>query len=188
MALQALDAICLKCYSGMCHGWTSKLQKTLNRGFRIAITGYTYGAALLCCVFLCHWCHVKLIFLLNVSLVTMQAYPEAKLANVVTCWKWAFFKTSIIFFFVPLVFCTSIVFNFSWDLQLPEEKLKMMLMQNFRGTTKSSMIFLKKANYWWLHPNGRSLWSACYCTCVSASYMRLYVRHSCRPSIYFNSM
>ena len=54
MALQALNAICAKRYSGMCRGWTSKLQKTLNRGFRIAITGYTYGAALLCCVFLCH--------------------------------------------------------------------------------------------------------------------------------------
>ena len=54
MALQALDAICAKRCSGMCHGWTSKPQKTLNRGFRIAITGYTYGAALLCCVFLCH--------------------------------------------------------------------------------------------------------------------------------------
>ena len=54
MVLQALDAICAKRYSGMCHGWTSKLQKTLNRGFGIAITGYTYGAALLCCVFLCY--------------------------------------------------------------------------------------------------------------------------------------
>ena len=32
--------------------WTPKLEKTLNRSFGIAITGFTYVAALLCCVML----------------------------------------------------------------------------------------------------------------------------------------
>lgn len=66
--------------------------KDFEQRFRIAITGYTYGAALLCCMFLCHWCHAKLIFLHNISLVTMQAYTEAKLANVVSCWNRPFSK------------------------------------------------------------------------------------------------
>ena len=52
---------------------------------------------------------------------------------------------SKILFFVPPKFCISIVFNFSWDLQSPQEKLETMLMQNFGGTKKSIMVFLKKA-------------------------------------------
>lgn len=38
-------------------------------------------------------------------------------------------------------FC--IVFNFSWDLQSPQEKLKTVIMHNFGGTT-NSVVFLKK--------------------------------------------
>ena len=37
-------------------------------------------------------------------------------------------------------FC--IVFNFSWDLQSPQEKLKTVIMHNFGGTT-NTMVFLK---------------------------------------------
>ena len=44
-------------------------------------------------------------------------------------------------------FCISIVFNFSWEIQSPQETLKMMFMQTFWGTTTSIMMFLKKA-YW----------------------------------------
>ena len=44
-------------------------------------------------------------------------------------------------------FATAMVFNFSWDLKSPEEKLKTMLMQNFGGTTKNIMESLEKA-YW----------------------------------------
>ena len=147
MALQALDAICLKCYSGMCHGWTSKLQKTLNRGFRIAITGYTYGAALLCCVFV-SLMSCKANFSTQCQPCYNASIPRSKIGKRSNLLTVGLFQNFHNILFVPLVFCTSIVFNFSWDLQSPEEKLKMMLMQNFRGTTKSSMIFLKKANYW----------------------------------------
>ena len=35
----------------------------------------------------------------------------------------------------PTEFCVSIVFNFSWELKWPREKLKTMLKQNF-GVTK----------------------------------------------------
>ena len=34
-------------------------------------------------------------------------------------------------------------FSFSWDLQSQKEELKTVLMQNFGGTTKSIMEFLK---------------------------------------------
>ena len=50
----------------------------------------------------------------------------------------------LFFLIVPPKFCISIVFNFSWDLQLPQEKLKTMLVQNFGGTEKSIMVCLKK--------------------------------------------
>ena len=40
-------------------------------------------------------------------------------------------------------FC--IVFNFSCDLQSPQEKLKTIIIHNFGGTTNSIMVFLKKA-------------------------------------------
>ena len=33
----------------------------------------------------------------------------------------------------------------SWNLQSQQKKLKTMLMQNFGGTTKSIVVFLKKA-------------------------------------------
>ena len=49
-------------------------------------------------------------------------------------------------FFVPAKFCISIVFNFSWDLQLPQERLETILVQNFGGTKKSIMVFLKKTH------------------------------------------
>ena len=55
----------------------------------------------------------------------------------------AFFKNTIILFVVLPKFCTSIVFNFSWDLQLALEKLTTMLMQNFGGTTKDIIIWRK---------------------------------------------
>ena len=45
---------------------------------------------------------------------------------------------------LPSKYCISIVF--SSDLQSPQEKLKTMLMQNFGGTTKELLFFLKKAN------------------------------------------
>ena len=38
----------------------------------------------------------------------------------------------------------SVVFNFSMADSKSQEKLKTMLMQNFGGTTKSIMVFLKK--------------------------------------------
>jgi len=56
-----------------------------------------------------------------------------------------FFKNTIILFFVPLKFCISIVSNLSWGNCKSQEKLKTMLMQNFGGTKKSIMEFLKKA-------------------------------------------
>ena len=55
------------------------------------------------------------------------------------------FQNYLLLFAVPPKFCISIVFNFSWDLQSPQEKLETMLMQNFGGTKKSIMVFLKKA-------------------------------------------
>ena len=39
--------------------------------------------------------------------------------------------------------CSSIVFNFSWDLQSPQEKL---LTKMLGRTTKTIMVFLKKAD------------------------------------------
>ena len=58
-----------------------------------------------------------------------------------------FSKNSVILFVVPPKVCINIFFfNFSWDLQLPQEKIfKTMLMQNFEGTMKSIMVFLKRA-------------------------------------------
>ena len=42
-------------------------------------------------------------------------------------------------------FC--IVFNFSWDLQSPQEKLKTIIMHNFGGTTNSiGMIFCRSSS------------------------------------------
>ena len=38
--------------------------------------------------------------------------------------------------FVTSKFCISIVFSFSWEWKWPQEKLKTMLMQNFRVTNK----------------------------------------------------
>ena len=58
--------------------------------------------------------------------------------------EYAFFKNTIILFIaVPQKFEISIVFNFSWE-KSPQKKLKAMLLQNFGGTTKSIMVFLKK--------------------------------------------
>ena len=51
----------------------------------------------------------------------------------------------MILFADPSNFCIIIVLNFSWDLQSPQEKLKTMLVQNFGATSKSVMVFLKKA-------------------------------------------
>ena len=61
------------------------------------------------------------------------------------CWltrQQTFFKYIIILFVVSANFCISIVFNFSWDLQSPEEKL---VPKTFGGTTKGIRVFLKKA-------------------------------------------
>ena len=59
-----------------------------------------------------------------------------------------FIKNTLILFDVPPPpqFCISISFNFSGDLQSPEKKLKAMFMQNFGETSKSVMVFLKKAH------------------------------------------
>ena len=54
-----------------------------------------------------------------------------------------FKKNAIILFIVLQKFRISFVFNFSWE-KSPQKKLKTMLMQNFGGTTKSVMVFLKK--------------------------------------------
>ena len=54
-----------------------------------------------------------------------------------------FKKNTIILFIVLQKFRISFVFNFSWE-KSPQKKLKTMLMQNFGGTTKSVMVFLKK--------------------------------------------
>ena len=51
----------------------------------------------------------------------------------------------MILFADPSNFCIIIVLNLSWDLQSPQEKLKTMLVQNFGATSKSVMVFLKKA-------------------------------------------
>ena len=56
-----------------------------------------------------------------------------------SCLK-AFFKNIIILFVFPPKFCISFVFNFSWDLQSPQEKLT----QSFGGTIKNILVFLKK--------------------------------------------
>ena len=50
-------------------------------------------------------------------------------------------KKAIILFVVPPKFCISIFYNFSWQCQSPQEKLKTML----GGTTKTMMLVLKKA-------------------------------------------
>ena len=50
------------------------------------------------------------------------------------------FHEHLIFFVVPPKFCV----NFSWDDRKSQAKLKTMLMQNVRGTTKSIMIFFEK--------------------------------------------
>ena len=50
--------------------------------------------------------------------------------------------------FHNILFCPSKIGLTILDLQSPHEKLKTMLMQYFGGTTKSIMVFLKKANYW----------------------------------------
>ena len=42
----------------------------------------------------------------------------------------------IIHFICSPKFCTSIVFNFSWDVQSSQEKLKTMLMHNLGGQSK----------------------------------------------------
>ena len=60
-----------------------------------------------------------------------------------------FSKNSIILFVVPPRVCINIfVFQFLLGLTilLPQEKIiKTMLMQNFEGTMKSIMVFLKRA-------------------------------------------
>ena len=55
------------------------------------------------------------------------------------------FQNTIILFAVPPKFCISIVINFSWNLQSPQEKQKTILQQNFGGTKKSMMLLLRKA-------------------------------------------
>ena len=52
----------------------------------------------------------------------------------------------IIHFVSPPKFCISIVFNFSWDIQSSQEKLKIMLMQNFGGLTKCIMGNVEMVN------------------------------------------
>ena len=54
-------------------------------------------------------------------------------------------KNTILLFAVHPKFYISIVFNFPWDSQLPQERFKTMFMQNFRETTKSIIVFFKNA-------------------------------------------
>ena len=49
-------------------------------------------------------------------------------------------------FVYPQKFCISIVFNFSWDLQSSQGKLKTMLMQNVWGQKKSIMDNVELVN------------------------------------------
>lgn len=53
------------------------------------------------------------------------------------------FENTILLFVVHPKLYISIVFNFPWDLQLPQEKFNTMFMQNFRETTKSIIVFTK---------------------------------------------
>ena len=52
----------------------------------------------------------------------------------------------IIHFVCPPKFCTSIVFNFSWDDCMSQEKSKTMHTQNFGRQTKCIMGNVEKAN------------------------------------------
>ena len=63
----------------------------------------------------------------------------------------------------PSKICISIVFNFSWDLQSPQEKLKLMLMQTFGETIKSIMVFLKKV----FRCRSAQKWNACFHTGIN---------------------
>ena len=69
----------------------------------------------------------------------------------------------------PSKICISIVFNFSWDLQSPQEKLKLMLMQIFGQTTKSVMVFLKMA----CRCRSAQKWNACFHTGINWNSTRL---------------
>ena len=66
-----------------------------------------------------------------------------------------FSKNTLILCVVLPKFCISIsiivVFNFFWDLQLPQEKLKTMLVQNFGGSTKSIEVFFEKRPIWFFN-------------------------------------
>ena len=65
-----------------------------------------------------------------------------KKSNIInSSWCYLFY----LLFFVPPKFCISFVFDFYQGNCKSQEKLKTMLMQNFGGTTKSIMVFLKKA-------------------------------------------
>ena len=64
------------------------------------------------------------------------------------------FKNTIILIVVPPKFWISIVFNFSRDLQSPQEKLKTKVRQNFGGATKSIMVFLRKTYFTGTPTNG----------------------------------
>ena len=55
---------------------------------------------------------------------------------------WAISENSIILFVCHPKFCTSIVFVLSWDHCKSQEKIKTMLMGNFRGQTKSIMVLI----------------------------------------------
>ena len=69
--------------------------------------------------------------------------PTVFQANHKPCLEQAFFKNTIIFFVVLPKFCLSIVFSFTWHLQSPQEKLKLMLMQILGDNKKCYGIFEK---------------------------------------------
>ena len=84
-------------------------------------------------------CFASLVFLKGENSTEQRGQTVRALAL-----RLAFLKNAII---VPLKFYISTVFNSSCDLQSPQEKLKMIAMQNFEGARKSTMVFLNKA-YW----------------------------------------
>ena len=47
---------------------------------------------------------------------------------------------------LPPEFCITIVFSFSWVLQLSQEKSKTMVMQSFGGLTWCIMVYVKMVN------------------------------------------
>ena len=56
-------------------------------------------------------------------------------------------ENTMVIFLSPLkTFCITIVFSFSWNDSKSQEKLKTMVMQNFRVDKNIIMVFSKVAN------------------------------------------